>query len=102
LIVVLCTLGELTRTSAQEPTTVPDVVGRLATVEPSNRRVTIVPEGEVELVEMFVAADGRVERDGRSLSLADLVIEVGRRVTVSYRVTDGRRLVERIVVEDQR
>lgn len=94
-------LGSLTRTSAQNQTAMPVVVGRLATVEPALGRVTVIPEGEVNLVEMFVDETGRVEREGETLTLAELVIEVGRRVTVRYRVSDGRRLVEHITVEPE-
>jgi hypothetical protein len=98
---VLCMLGSLTRTSAQDQTATPVVVGRLATVEPARGRVTVVPEGEVNLVEMFVDENGRVEREGQTLTLADLVIEVGRRVTVRYRLSDGRRIVELMAVEPE-
>jgi hypothetical protein len=75
------------------------LAGRLATVEPANRRVTVVPEGEVDLVELFVSAEGQVAEDSRTLTLADLVIQVGRRVTVQYRTDGGRRIADRIIVE---
>lgn len=84
---------------AQEPAGLSALVGRLATVEPSNRRVTIVPEGEVDLIEMFVAEEGEVRQDEDTLTLADLVIQVGRRVTVHYQLDGSRRLVQRIIVE---
>ena len=77
------------------------LVGRLATVEPANRRVTVVPEGEVDLVEMFVAADGKLAHEERDLTLADLVIQVGRRVLVSYRVEGDRRIADSITVDPE-
>ena len=83
--------------SAQQET----LIGRLATVEPANRRVTVLPEGEAELVEMFVADDGEVAHDERPLTLADLVIQVGRRVMVVYRFHGERRIADSITVEPE-
>ena len=93
-------IGRGTPQAAQEsPADAAALVGRLATVEPSSRRVTILPEGEADLMEMFVAAEGEVRRDNETLTLADLVIQVGRRVSVHYRVDGPRRVVQRIIVE---
>ena len=78
------------------------MTGRLATVEPGNRRLTIVPTGEIRRVEFFVAEDGEVLHVDRKLTLPDLVIQVGRRVTITYRVepADGmRRVAMRIIVQ---
>lgn len=83
----------------EQPTTA--LVGRLATVEPASRRVTFVPEGEVRRVEVFVAERGTVIHDDSELTLADLVIQVGRRVTVLSRLQDNRRIADRIIVEPE-
>lgn len=83
--------------STQEPPST--LAGRLATVEPSARRITIVPAGEVELVELFVPEEGEVLYEEERLTLSDLVIQVGRRVTVHVRVDGDRRIAHRIIVE---
>jgi hypothetical protein len=95
--VAMCTcVGTIAARAHQDAQT---LVGRLATVEPAKRRVTMVPEGEVDLVEMFVAEDGEVAHEERALTLADLVIQVGQRVAVVYRLEGDRRIVARIIVE---
>jgi hypothetical protein len=48
-----------------------------------------VPEGEVRLVEMFVAEDGELRLEEQPLTISDLVIHVGRRVSVTYRDDEG-------------
>lgn len=78
-----------------------NLTGRLATVEPANRRVTLIPEGEVDLLELFVAEGGVVAQDDRPLTLADLVLRVGRRITVTYRAEGSRRIADRIIVEGE-
>jgi hypothetical protein len=77
----------------------PAVSGRLATVEPGNRRITILPEGEVRTVEMFVTDKSAVVHEDRSITLSDLVLQVGRRITVHFRVVGNRRVAERIIVD---
>lgn len=76
-----------------------ELAGRLATVEPSSRRLSVLPVGEVKLVEVFAGDDCEVRQADRLLSLAELVVEVGRRVTVRYRMIDGRRVAHSISVE---
>jgi hypothetical protein len=85
--------------SQEQPPTI--LIGRLATVEPAARRLTFVPEGEVDLVEVFVAEDGSVHHDGRELSLSELVVRVGRVVKVSYRTDGERRIAESVIVEPE-
>jgi hypothetical protein len=97
---VLCILLVHSGAAAQERESL-TIVGRLATVEPANRRVTVVPVDAVNVVELFLAEDGAVEQDKRTLSLTELVIQVGRRVTVTYRVDGDRRLAESIIVEPE-
>lgn len=77
------------------------LTGRLATVEPAARRIAVLPDGEVKLVELLVADDGEVRQGDREVTLSDLVIQVGRRVTIRYRVADERRLAESIIVEPE-
>jgi hypothetical protein len=80
---------------------VASLVGRLATVEPAERRVTMMPEGEVDLVEIFVAENGEVLHDDERLTLPELVIRVGRRATIVYREVGERRVADRIVIEPE-
>lgn len=74
----------------------------LATVEPRQRRVAVLPEGESRLVDLFVPEDASITRGEEELTLGELVILVGSRVKVDYRMSDGRRDAERITVEVER
>jgi hypothetical protein len=94
-------LGSEPGMSAQEQTSSQMGAGRLATVEPSIRRVTFVLDGEVELFEMFLAESGQITHQDQPVTLAALVLHVGRRVTVHYRQEGERRLVERLIVEGE-
>jgi hypothetical protein len=75
------------------------LVGRLAFVEPSLRRISVVPDGEVRMSDLFVADDTEVRQGDRVMTLSDLVIEVGRRVTVRYRIEGDRRIADSIIVD---
>jgi hypothetical protein len=99
-IVTSCILLISTRAAAQDVTRQSSsVVGRLATIEPSLRRLTMIVEGEVDLVELFVARDAVVIEDGRTITLSELVIRTGRRILVET-ITDGeRRIAIRVSVE---
>ena len=83
----------------QEPETESQLAGRLATVEPAARRLTMIPDGEADLVEVFVADEGEVRQQDETLSLSDLVIQVGKRITVRYRLVNNRRVALSIIVE---
>jgi hypothetical protein len=63
--------------------------------------VTLVPEGEVRRVEVFVAERGSVIHGESELTLTDLVIQVGRRVQVLYRMENDRRVADRIIIEPE-
>ena len=85
---------------AAQPDRLPmSLTGRLATVEPAARRITVVPDGAVDLVELFVAPEGKVTQGDRELSLAELVIQTGRRVQIDYYADGMRRLALRVTVE---
>jgi hypothetical protein len=101
LIIVLAALISAARVEAavRRQAAGDALVGRLATVEPIIRRLTVVPEGEASLVEIFVAEDGEVRQGERRLTLSELVIEVGRRVTIRYRLDADRRIATRVTVE---
>ncbi len=99
LFAVVCMLGTGSRLDAQEATSSQMASGRLATVEPSLRRVTLVPDGEIRLFELFLAESGEISHDDRTVSLSELVLHVGRRVTVKYRQEGDRHLVEQLIVE---
>jgi hypothetical protein len=77
------------------------ITGRLATVEPTVRRLTMIADGEVNLVEVFVAEDAAVVEDGRTLTLAQLVIRTGRRVTMAIRREGERRIATAVTVEPE-
>jgi hypothetical protein len=77
------------------------LLGRLAFVEPSLRRIAVVPDGEVRLLELVVTDDSEVRQGDRELTLPELVIQVGRRVTVRYRVEGDRRIAESVIVEPE-
>jgi hypothetical protein len=98
---VVCVAFASAALTKQERVTSRTLVGRLATVEPANRRLTMIPEGEVERVEVFVAEDGEVLLETQKLSLSDLVIQVGRRVTILYRLENQRRIAESVIVESE-
>ena len=73
--------------------------GRLATVEPARRRITLVPIGESHIVELVIAERTEIMHAERALSLPELVVEVGRLVTVAYRLEGDRRIAERVTIE---
>jgi hypothetical protein len=75
------------------------VRGRLAFVEPSMRRISVVPDGEVHMSDLFVDDGAEVREGDRVLTLSELVIEVGRRVAVRY-WTDGERRVAASIIVD--
>ena len=83
----------------QQATAGTSLLGRLATVEPALRRVTVLPKGEVNLMELFVAPDAELLDGERKVSLPELVTQVGRRVAVSYDVENGRRVIRSLTVE---
>jgi hypothetical protein len=72
--------------------------GRLAFVEPALRRIAVIADGEVRLSELFVADDSELRQGDRELTLEELVIQVGRRVTVRYRVEGDRRIADSVIV----
>jgi hypothetical protein len=80
------------------------MTGRLATVQPALRIITFLPEGETEILELALAPDAKIiqldrEHLDRELTLPALVLEIGSRVVIDYRVEDGRAIVARITVE---
>ena len=77
------------------------IVGRLAIVEPSAARITVVVAGEVDLKAMAVARDAEIRQGERRLTLSELVIEVGRRVTITYRDEQGQPVATSINVEPE-
>jgi hypothetical protein len=75
--------------------------GRLAFVEPSLRRIALIPDGEVRLSEFLVADEAELRQGERQLTLEELVIQVGRRVTMRYRVEGDRRIADSVIVEPE-
>jgi hypothetical protein len=65
------------------------------------RRLAVLPDGEIKLVELLVADDSDVRLGDTEATLSDLVIQVGRRVTVHYRVENERRIAESVIVEPE-
>ena len=75
------------------------VSGRLATVEPSARRLTMIPEEQVDRIELLLGDGAEILHEDEKLSLSQLVTEVGRRINVRYRMTNGIREARSITVE---
>ena len=100
-VAILCTLNRAAgQDSVQSPATIAGTVsGRLATVEPARRRITIVPIGESQIVELVLAEHAEIVHLERALSLPELVVEVGSLVTVGYRIEGDRRIAERVTIE---
>ena len=86
---------------AQEPSNLA-LRGRLAFVEPSARRITVLPDGEVHLVEMRVDDSGEVRDEDRELTLSELVVLVGQRVSVSYRIESDVWVAHDIIVDPEK
>ena len=77
------------------------LLGRLATVEPDARRVSLVAEGESTTTELVVAEDSEVFQGNDKISLAELVTLVGNRVKVRYRMDNGVRVARTLTVEKE-
>jgi hypothetical protein len=75
--------------------------GRLAIVEPASRRITVLPDGEADLVDLLVGDDSEVRHDDRELTLSELVLLVGRRVSIRYRLDNDRRVAQSVIVEPE-
>ena len=78
------------------------MLGRLASVQPGLRRITVLPDGDFRLSDVFIADDSKVREGDREVTLPDLVLLVGRRVTVRYRVDGDRRIATSVIVEPER
>jgi hypothetical protein len=76
------------------------LAGRLATVEPAARRLTVVADGAETLTEVLVQEGTEVMRGTRPISLSELVTFVGSRVIVLYHVENGVRLPSSVTVEE--
>ena len=103
LIFIVTVLAAATASAArQEPLAQPEgsLSGRLATVEPRTRRLTLVAEGEIDLTEVILDTDGQVRQGEEVISLSDLVVLVGSRVSVRYRVENGVKVAETVTVEE--
>ena len=100
-VAILCTVNRAgAQESVQSPATIVGTVsGRLATVEPARRRITLVPIGESDMVELVLAERIEIIHLERTISLPELVVEVGRLVTVAYRIEGDRRIAERVTIE---
>jgi hypothetical protein len=75
--------------------------GRLAIVEPAARRIAVLPDGEAHLVEMMVDNDGEVRYEDRQLTLSELVLLVGQRVSIRYRIESDLRVAHDIIVDPE-
>ena len=84
----------------QEPVE-PPLLGRLATVEPAARRIAVLPDGQANLIELILDDAGEVRQEDRELTLSELVILVGRRVSIRYRLENDRRVAQSVIVEPE-
>ena len=100
-VAILCAVNRAgAQESVQFPATIVGTVsGRLATVEPARRRITLVPIGESHIVELVIAERTEIMHAERAMSLPELVREVRSLVTVAYRFEGDRRVAERITIE---
>ena len=98
---IVCTMNHvMAQDIVQSPATIEGTVsGRLATVEPARRRITLVPIGEVTIVELDLADNAQIIHANELLSLPALVVEVGKLVTVHYRHEGDRRIAQRVTIE---
>ncbi|HUE85485.1 MAG TPA: hypothetical protein VMO26_05355 [Vicinamibacterales bacterium] len=85
----------------QDDASAPTLLGHLAFVEPAARRIAVLPQGEADLVDLLVADDGEVRQNDQKLTLSELVILVGRRVSVRYRIDNDRRVAQSVIVEPE-
>ena len=102
--VVVAILSTLNRAGAQDIVQSPAIIagtisGWLATVEPARRRMRLVPVGEARMVELDVAEHAVIVQAEQPLSLPDLVVQVGKLVTVAYRLEGHRWIAERVTIE---
>ena len=58
----------------------------------------MIADDSAERLELFVAEDGEILHEGEKLSLSDLVIQVGSRVTIQYRMEGNVRVARRVTV----
>jgi hypothetical protein len=77
------------------------LAGRLATVEPAAARITVIADGEVQMRALNVAPDAQIRKGQEELTLSELVIQVGRRVVVTYVSEDGAVIASEITVEPE-
>jgi hypothetical protein len=100
-VVIVCPVKPAAaQLSVQSPATVDGLIsGRLATVEPARRRITLVPIGESRMVELEVAERAPIVHADRGLTLAELVVEVGSLVQVDYRKEGARWIAERVTIQ---
>ena len=85
----------------QEPSNL-SLRGRLAFVEPAARRIAVLPDQEVHLVEMILDDDGAVRYQDRELTLSELVVLVGQRVSIRYRIEREVWVAHDIIVDPER
>jgi hypothetical protein len=78
------------------------LLGRLASVQPGLRRINVLPDGDIRVSDVFIADDSEVRQGDREVTLSDLVLLVGRRVTVRYRLDGDRRIAASVIVEPER
>jgi hypothetical protein len=101
VLVLFAVLGAVAGAAAwQESAGATILVGRLATVEPANRRITLVVDGEESLTAVHVHEEAVVRDGEEGISLAQLVTLVGSRVTLSYEMQDGVRVTRSLIVEE--
>jgi hypothetical protein len=98
-MLVTAAFGETASPHQVQPPSESLLMGRLATVEPRARRISVVADDSADRLELLVAEDGEILRESEELTLSDLVIQVGSRVTVRYRLEGGVRIASRITVE---
>ncbi len=98
-LLIVLSFGSDASPQQSPPPTESVLKGRLATVEPGARRISLIPDESADRLEMVVTEDGAIVQETEELTLSDLVIHVGRRVTVNYSMESGVRIARSITVE---
>jgi hypothetical protein len=75
------------------------LMGRLATVEPRARRISVVADDSADRIELLVDENSEILHESQDLPLSDLVMQVGSRVKIRYRMENGVRVALSITVE---
>jgi hypothetical protein len=61
----------------------------------------VLPDGAIRLSDVFITDDSEVRQGDREVTPSELVLLVGRRVRVRYRLDGDRRIAASVIVEPE-